>query len=66
MTDFRWIDMGFFPRGCATSLGMTSRQTIRNPAVSLMLPNGPGDDLSVDNFRPPRGDVRTLLFADRC
>ena len=46
----------------------TSRQTIRWPALSLPLPNGPGILVSVDYFGPlpltPWGNAYILLFTD--
>ena len=47
----------------------TSRHTARWPIISLPLPNGPGQAVSVDYFGPlpvtPRGNVYILLFTDR-
>ena len=47
----------------------TSRLTVRWPVISLPLPNGPGQAVSVDYFGPlpvtPRGNSYILLFTDR-
>ena len=47
----------------------TSRHTARWPVISLPLPNGPGETVSVDYFGPlpltPRGNTYILLFTDR-
>ena len=47
----------------------TSRQTVRWPIITFILPEGPGIAVSIDNFGPlpvtPRGNTYILLFTYR-
>ena len=64
------ISTCWWPRRCLKCQApKTSPQTIRWPAFSLPLPNGPGILVSVDYFVPlplkPRGNGYILLFTDK-